>query len=136
MAEYALKSHIRAKEASENDVFLPEIIPTEIKDAEGRGTGEIHAKDEGVRLDATLERIASLAPIIENGILTPGTASQICDGSSGVMVCNDRGLKKLGVEPLARIRHMSVIGHDPVIMLEAPIPATKQALERAKIALN
>ena len=136
MDEYALKSHIRAKEASENDVFHPEIIPTEIKDAEGRGTGEMHAKDEGVRLDATLEGIASLAPIIENGVLTPGTASQICDGSSGVIVCNDRGLKKLGVEPLARIRHLSVVGHDPVIMLEAPIPATKQALEKANIELN
>jgi len=53
-----------------------------------------------------------------------------------VMVVNERGLKALGVKPLARIHHMSVIGHDPVVMLEAPIPATQRALERAGLSID
>ncbi len=66
----------------------------------------------------------------EGGKITAATASQICDGASGVIVCNERGLKALGVKPLARIHHMTVIGGDPIIMLEAPLPATKRALEK------
>src|SRR5205085_7305232 len=63
-------------------------------------------------------------------------ASQICDGASGVMVVNERGLKQLGVKPLARIHHMTMMGGDPVIMLEAPLPATKRALEKAGMKVD
>jgi acetyl-CoA C-acetyltransferase len=52
------------------------------------------------------------------------------------MVVNERGLKMLGVKPLARIHHMSVLGHDPVIMLEAPLPATERALKRAGMRID
>jgi len=52
------------------------------------------------------------------------------------MIVNERGLKALGVEPLARIHHMTVIGHDPVIMLEAPIPATERALKKAGMKID
>ena len=52
------------------------------------------------------------------------------------MIVSEKGLKKLGVEPLARIHHMSVIGHDPVIMLEAPIPATQQALKKMGLGIH
>ena len=68
----------------------------------------------------------------EGGRITAATSSQICDGASGVMVVNDKGLKALGVQPLARIHHMTVIGHDPVIMLEAPIPATAARAEEGR----
>ena len=68
--------------------------------------------------------------------MTAATASQICDGASGVMVVNERGLKTLGLKPLARIHHMSVMGHDPVIMLEAPIPATQRALQKAGMKID
>src|SRR5690606_41857242 len=65
-----------------------------------------------------------------------GAASQIGDGAAGVMVVSERGLKQLGVQPLARIHHMSVMGHDPVIMLEAPIPATERALAKAGMKIG
>ncbi len=68
---------------------------------------------------------------MEGGKLTAATASQICDGASGVLVVNEVGLKKIGIEPIARIHHMSVLGHDPVIMLEAPIPATERAYQKS-----
>ena len=133
---YSLESHRRASVAVEKHVFEKEIIPIEVKDADGNLTGEIHTTDEGIRFDADIEGIAGLKPILEGGKITAGTASQICDGASGVIVCNDNGLKRLGVEPLVRINHMSVIGHDPIIMLEAPIPATEQALKKSSLSIN
>ena len=64
------------------------------------------------------------------GRVTAASSSQICDGASAVLIANERGLARAGAQPLARIVHMSVIGHDPVIMLEAPIAATQRALAR------
>ena len=96
----------------------------------------MHTVDEGIRFDATLEGIAGVKLIAEGGRCTAATASQICDGASGVLVVNERGLKALGVKPLARIHHMSVLGHDPVIMLEAPIPATARALRKAGMKIE
>ena len=71
-----------------------------------------------------------------NAKLTAATSSQICDGASGVMVVNERGLKALGVKPMARIHHMTVVGEDPVIMLEAPIGATQRALARSGMKMS
>ncbi len=133
---YALESHRRATDAVEDHVFKKEIVPIAIRDAEGNTTGEMHDIDEGIRFDANLKGISEIKPIVEGGLLSAGTASQICDGASGVIVCNEKGLKTLGVEPLVRISHMSVIGHDPIIMLEAPIPATQQAVKKADVPID
>merc|ERR1712146_11927 len=67
----------------------------------------------------------------KNGIITPATSSQICDGAAAVLVCNDAGLQKLGLKPRAKITALSVVGSYPVIMLEGPVPATAAALERS-----
>ena len=128
---YALESHRRAIAATGAGHFEQEIVPVSVRMADGTEPGEQHTVDEGIRFDATLESIAAVKLIAEGGRCTAATASQICDGASGLMVVNERGLKTLGVEPLARIHHMSVMGHDPVIMLEAPLPATQRALKKA-----
>ena len=128
---YALESHRRAIAATKAGHFEREIVPLAVRMADGTEPGEQHTVDEGIRFDATLESIAAVKLIAEGGRCTAATASQICDGASGLMVVNERGLKTLGVEPLARIHHMSVMGHDPVIMLEAPLPATQRALKKA-----
>jgi len=133
---FALQSHQRARAATEAGVFKREILPIEVRNAEGVGTGEMHIADEGIRMDATLEGIAGVKLLQEGGVITAANASQICDGASGVMVVNERGLKALGVQPLARIHHMSVLGHDPVIMLEAPVPATERALKKAGMKIE
>jgi len=128
---YALRSHQLAARAAGEGRFDAEIVPLRVRDANGAETDEVHQRDEGIRADASLAGIAGVRLLAEGGRISAASASQICDGASGVMVVNERGLKRLGVKPLARIRHMSVIGHDPVIMLEAPIPATRRALEKA-----
>lgn len=133
---YALESHRRAIEATQAGRFGNEIVPVAVRMADGSESGELHTVDEGIRFEATLESIASVKLIAEGGRCTAASASQICDGASGVMVVNERGLKTLGVQPLARVHHMSVMGHDPVIMLEAPLPATQRALQRAGMKIE
>ena len=127
--EYGYNSHRKAAEATKAGKFANEIVPVKIKTAEG--VEEDHTVDEGIRFEASLEAMKAVKLLQEDGALTAATSSQICDGASGVLVVNEKGLKQLGVEPIARIHHMTVIGHDPVIMLEAPIPATLRALEKS-----
>ncbi len=133
---YALLSHQRAAQSALEGKFDKEIVPIAVRDASGAATGEIHARDEGIRADATLAGIAAVKLLADGGRISAATASQICDGASGVMVVSERGLKALGVKPLARIHHLSVMGHDPVIMLEAPLPATKRALDKAGMRIG
>ncbi|MCU5780749.1 acetyl-CoA acetyltransferase [Alcanivorax balearicus MACL04] len=133
---FALLSHERAKRATEAGDFKDEIVPLPVRGIDGAGDGETHDVDEGIRFDATLEGIQNVKLLKEGGRITAATASQICDGASGVMVVNERGLKALGLEPMARIHHLTVIGHDPVIMLEAPIPATERALKKAGMSID
>jgi len=133
---YALESHRRAAAATREGAFAGEIVPVEVRPADGPASGEMHTVDEGIRFEATLEGIAAVKLIAEGGRCTAATASQICDGASGVLLVNERGLKALGVKPLARIHHLSVLGHDPVIMLEAPLPATARALKKAGMRIE
>lgn len=132
--EFALGSHHKAATAARSGAFEKEIVPVEVNTAEG--APHMHRVDEGIRFDATLEAIRGVKLIHEGGRITAATSSQICDGAAGVIVVNARGLKALQVEPLARIHHLTVMGHDPVIMLEAPIPATELALSRAGMSIQ
>ena len=131
---FAFQSHQRAIAATEAGRFKDEIIPLPITRADG--TADTHLIDEGIRFDATLDGIRGVKLIQEGGQLTAASASQICDGASGVMVVNERGLKQLGLKPMARVHHMTMMGGDPVIMLEAPLPATKRALEKAGMSID
>ncbi len=133
---YALLSHQRALAATQAGAFKNEILPVAVRTADGGASGEMHSADEGIRAEATFESIQSVKLLQEGGVITAANASQICDGATGVMIVNERGLKALGVQPLARIHHMTMIGHDPVIMLEAPIPATERALKKAGMKID
>ncbi len=126
---FGFASQQKAAAAAKAGAFDAEIVPVEVELPDG--SREPHRVDEGIRFDATLEGVKGVKLISEGGRLTAATSSQIADGASGVMVVNERGLKALGVAPLARIHHMTVVGEDPVIMLEAPIGATRRALQRA-----
>ena len=131
---YAYESHRRAAAATQAGAFASEVVPVEVTTADG--AVEQHHVDEGIRFDASLDGIRGVKLITEGGRLTAATSSQICDGASGVMVVSERGLKALGLEPLARLHHFSVFGEDPVIMLEAPINATRRALDRAGMKIH
>ncbi|MFO0120290.1 MAG: acetyl-CoA C-acetyltransferase, partial [Burkholderiales bacterium] len=133
---YALSSHQRAIAATQAGAFKDEIIPVHIKTADGVLTDDQHLSDEGIRYDATLESIAGVKLIQEGGMLTAATASQICDGAAAVMVVSEKVLKEFNLTPMARVHHMTLIGHDPVIMLEAPLPATERALKKCGMKID
>ena len=121
---FALYSHRKAAAATEADAFAREILPLAVDSG-------LHARDEGIRADASLNGLAELKTIVPDGVITAGNASQICDGASGVLVVSERALKEHGLTPIARIDHLTVTGGDPVIMLDEPIRATRRALERS-----
>jgi acetyl-CoA C-acetyltransferase len=134
---YALESHRRAAAATRDGRFAGEIVPVPERGADGAASGELHRTDEGIRFDVSLEGIAAVKLLAEGGRITAATASQICDGAAALVVANERGLKAMGnPRPLAIVRQMTVIGHDPVIMLEGPVPATAAALRKAGMSIG
>ncbi|MEL7198946.1 MAG: acetyl-CoA C-acetyltransferase [Pseudomonadota bacterium] len=130
---FALESHKRAIAATEAGAFENEIVPIEIETPEGT---EMHTVDEGIRFDATLEGIAGVKLLAPDGKITAASASQICDGSSAVLVVSEEALKRHNLTPMARIHNLTVTAGDPVIMLEEPLFATDKALERAGLKID
>ncbi|WP_194420641.1 acetyl-CoA C-acetyltransferase [Microbacterium abyssi] len=125
MEQFALESHQRAARAQDEGRFDGEIAPLNGLD-----------RDEGVRRDTSLERMAGLQSLTPGGRLTAAVASQISDASSAVLVASAQAVKDHGLTPRARIHHMSVRGDSPVFMLTAPIPATAYALERSGMTID
>jgi acetyl-CoA C-acetyltransferase len=134
--EFALTSHRKGAEAVRSGAFEAEILPLPVRSLSGENTGEWHGVDEGIRFDASLAGIRSVKLLREGGVITAANASQICDGASGVLVANDRGLRSLGIQPLARVHHMSVLGGDPVVMLDTPLAASRRALKKAGMKIG
>ncbi len=130
---FALGSHAKAIKATEAGLFKDEIVAVEIETPEGT---EMHIVDEGIRFDATLESISGVKLLSPDGKITAASASQICDGSSAVLVVSEEMLKTHGLTPLARIHNLTVTAGDPVIMLEEPLFATDRALERAGMKID
>jgi acetyl-CoA C-acetyltransferase len=92
--------------------------------------------DEGPRANTSLEKMATLPTLVEDGVLTAAVASQISDGAAALLVASQDAVDRFGLTPRARIHHMSVRGADPVMMLTAPIPATQHALKRTGMSID
>jgi acetyl-CoA C-acetyltransferase len=131
---FALASQMRAAAAINSGAFDAEIVP--VKSTRQDGTRDVHLQDEGVRFDASAASLAGLNPLVEGGLITAGNASQICDGSSAVLIVSERALKAHGLTPMARIAHVSVTAGDPVNLLEEPLYATEKALRRAGMKID
>ncbi|TCW24167.1 acetyl-CoA C-acetyltransferase [Dietzia cinnamea] len=124
MEKWALQSHERARAAIAAGRFANEYVPMAGLEA-----------DETTR-ETTLEKMASLPVLAEGGSLTAAVASQICDGASAGLLASAEAVEKYGLKPRARIHHLTVRGDDPVMMLSAPIPATKWALEKTGLSID
>jgi acetyl-CoA acetyltransferase family protein len=133
--ELSLGSHRKAAEAARRGWFGNEIVPVEIRREDG--SRDTITTDEGVRPDASLERLAALKPAFkEDGVITAGNSSQITDGAAAVLVMEKKKALELGLRPRARFHAFALGGVDPVIMLTAPIPATRNVLARAGMRLT
>jgi acetyl-CoA C-acetyltransferase len=128
--EFALGSQKKAAKAQAEGKFKDEIVPYVIKGKKGDVTFD---KDEFIRADTELEKLAKLGPAFQRdgGTVTAGNASGINDGAAGVLVMTADEAKKRGIEPLARIVSWAQAGVDPSIMGTGPIPSSKRALEKA-----
>jgi acetyl-CoA C-acetyltransferase len=124
MEAFAVESHRRALRAKEEGRFERELVPVDGLSA-----------DEGPR-EPNWEKIRSLPTLLEGGKVTAAMASQISDASAAMLIVSEAALKDHDLQPRARIHHMSVRADDPVIMLTAPIPATRYALARAGMTLE
>jgi acetyl-CoA C-acetyltransferase len=136
---FGLRSQELAKRAWSEGRFDSEIVPIDapVLDGEGKPTGESVrvARDEGLR-DTSLEKLGQLKAVVEGGVHTAGTSSQITDGAAAVLLASERGLERLGARPRARIVTTTLVGVDPVTMLKGPIPATRKVLERTGLGIQ
>ena len=129
--EYAARSHRLAAEAIEAGRFDAELVEWELD-------GEVRRSDQTVRPGTTVETLAGLRTVFrkENGRITAGTSSPICDGAAGVLLASQRAVEEHGLTPRARILDQTTVGVDPVIMLTGPIPATHKLLERNGLGIG
>ena len=124
MEEFALESNRRALHAINAGYFEREIAPV-----------GAFARDEAPRVGTTLEKMATLEPVVAGGSITAAVSSQIADGAAALLIASEAAVERYKLEPRARIHHLSVLGDDPVLMLTAPIPATRRALEKVGMEL-
>ena len=136
MDEFGVRSHHLAHEATEKGHFTSQIMPVEVS-ANGNGHHDLFSKDEGIRATANYDATAALQPAFNpDHSITAGNSSQISDGAAAVLLMSLEKAKELGLKPRARIRAMAVVGTDPVLMLEGPIPGTAAVLKRAGLDLS
>lgn len=138
---FAYESHRRAAAAIDSGKFAPGIAPITVNqvylDAEERRQERSYVvdTDEGVRRDTTAEGLASLKPVFAaGGSVTAGNASQTSDGAAFVLVCSEKMVKELGVEPWARLKSYHVSGLEPRIMGVGPVHAVPEALKKAGLS--
>jgi acetyl-CoA acyltransferase len=128
--DFAFQSHIRAGQAIQNGTFESQILSVDLPD------GSRFTTDQGVRMPPDRAKMAALKPAFkENGTITAANSSQISDGSAAVLLASSEAVGRSNLIPLARIIARTVVGSDPVLMLDAPIPATKKVLGMANLTL-
>jgi acetyl-CoA C-acetyltransferase len=135
---FGLASQRKARVAVDEGRFKREIVPVEapVLDAEGAPTGETRVvdADEGLR-ETTPEGLAGLRTVLEGGLHTAGTSSQISDGASAVLLMDEGRARALGLTPRARIVQQCLVGADPYYHLDGPIDATTWLLERSGMSI-
>jgi acetyl-CoA acetyltransferase family protein len=128
--ELALQSHKKAAAAWDAGAFANEVVPVPVPGEKGAVIQ--FTRDESIRADTTIEKLAKLEPAFKKGgTVTAGNSSPLNDGAAAVCLASEEGCKALGVQPLARVMASGTAGVDPNYMGEGPIPATKKALARA-----
>ncbi|GAA4883610.1 thiolase family protein [Saccharopolyspora cebuensis] len=129
--EFSLGSHEKAAAAQDSGAFDDQILPITTPD------GTVVRADEGVRRGGTLDKLGGLKPAFKaDGVVTAGNSSQISDGAAGLLMMTSEKAARLGLRPIARVHTAALAGDDPVIMLTAPIPATRKALARSGLSVR
>jgi acetyl-CoA acyltransferase len=129
--EFSLASHAKAAAAIDAGRFAAQIAPVKLED------GTVVDTDEGIRRGGTLESMAKLKPAFRpDGVIHAGNSSQISDGAAALLMTTSERAKQLGLTPVARVHTAVLAANDPVIMLTAPIPATRKALAKSGLTID
>jgi acetyl-CoA acyltransferase len=132
---FSLESHLRAARATAEGRFTSQIVPVQVVNEDG--TTALFEKDEGIRSDTSLEKLASLKPAFKvDGLITAGNSSQISDGAAAVLIMERETAERMGFKPRARFVAFALAGDNPIYMLTAPIPATHKVLAKAGMTLE
>jgi acetyl-CoA acyltransferase len=132
--QYSLESHRRAARATQEGWFCREILPLPVETE--HGTMAV-SRDEGIRAETTLEKMATLKTVFKaDGVVTAANSSQITDGAAAVLIMERGVAEKLGYRPMARFVEFALAAEDPALMLGAPIPATRKIMERSGLKLE
>ena len=134
--EFAVRSHKLAANARTNGGFSAEIVPIEGHDDAGMKMLIEH--DQTIRPDTSMEGLAQLRPVFDpvSGTVTAGTASQLSDGASAMLMMSAERAQSLGLKIRARVRSMAYAGVDPSIMGYGPVPASIKALKKAGLTIQ
>jgi len=136
MDAYAVISHQRALAAQQAGRLAAELVPIEVPRAKGGSV--LLERDESPRAEISLESLARLAPVKSGGAVTAGNASPINDGAAAALICNERGLARLGLDPLARILlpGTAQVGCEPSLMGYSCVTALDAALQSASLRVD
>ena len=144
--DFGYRSHVKAAAATKAGYFKKEILPIKVTGPEGEQV--LLDVDEGIRMEPDRERMRTLQPAFQSPnfeemfpgqlhwTVTAGNSSQISDGASAVLVASAEKAKELGLTPRARFISFALAGDSPILMLTAPIPATRRVLDRAGLSLQ
>jgi acetyl-CoA C-acetyltransferase len=137
---FGLESQLRAARAISEGRFDAQLVPVEVPVVQegGERSSELRkvTRDEVPR-QTSLEALAGLKPVARpDGIHTAGTSSQVADGASAVLLMSEEKARELDCRPRARVVGTCLVGCDPVLMLEGPIPATRKLLQRAGLKIG
>jgi acetyl-CoA acetyltransferase family protein len=133
--DYAYQSHIKAAEAIRQGRFKSQILPIQVPQPDG--SVRVVDQDEGVRMEPDREKMRQLKPVFKkDGVVTAGNSSQISDGAAALLLASEEAVKRLGLTPMVRLVSRVVVGSDPALMLDGPIPATTIALDRAGLEVD
>ena len=128
--KFSAESHQKAFNAQSNDYFDKELIGVETKEF-----GLVN-KDEGIRASIDMAKMATLpTPFKDNGVITPGNASQITDGAAAVLLASENAVSKYNLKPRAKIIRSFVCGSDPEMQLTGPIPAVTKLFEKTGLSM-
>jgi acetyl-CoA acetyltransferase family protein len=129
--DFSYQSHFRAMTAIQDGRFEEQIIQVTRQD------GVVVKNDEGVRMPPDREKMAALKPVFKPiGTITAGNSSQISDASAALLLASEIAVGRYNLSPRARIVARVVVGSDPVLMLDGPIPATREVLRKAGLSLD
>ena len=131
---YSAESHARAARAWESGKFADEVIPIAVPQRKGEPIR--FAKDEGIRPDVTVERLGALKPLVKNGVVTAGNASQQNDAAAACLIVAEDKLASLGLEPMGFLVGWAAVGCHPATMGIGPVPAVKKLFERTGLSFK